>query len=213
MLKSNQHRIIKKLFFVVLIILFFNELSTNRYLVQKNYYSQINYNTEERIFMPVKTLGENGSLFSREISNRAKTWRSNYEFTNPDIQSISIKNCQVYQGVSSVLIKPKLKGTFLVFIVNTSPRNFQRRTWLREMFQKLREHITLHLDQKPSFEVIYSVGSTSNATLNDELLTESALYRDLLMSSINDTYETLTLKTFFSIQVNLTGLKAGFGIH
>ena len=209
-MKLRKHRVIKYFIAATLMFTVIHELVNYNPFAQQNFYSRINYRVEEKIYLPVNIFQEKDFSFSIEISKQAESWRHNYEFVNPGKNSITVKKCIVYRGKSSVLLEPKLKGAFLIFVVNTSAKNFHRRNMLRQMFEKIRAFMNLTLGSKIVFEVVFSIGASKNISLNDKLMNESAVYEDLLMSSIDDSYKTLTLKTFFSMQVRATTTKLQF---
>lgn len=74
---------------------------------------------------------------------------------------------------------------FIVIVKSSSfqRRNFTRRTWAREII----EHFNI--------PVLYAVGYTQNATINEQIRVEDRMYNDLLQFPILESYYNLTLKT------------------
>ena len=163
-----------------------------------------------------------GSLFSKtsedliilppgKIVEAAQEWKHFYKLRAPD--SIGIPKCRVFVQSQMALIKPKVEQIIrndrrrapkVLFFVNSAIKNFERREKLRFMFDLLREFIQKEFDiNEISFSTVFVVGSSQNLTINEMLSFETKNYEDILMTHVEDSYETLALKTFFSFQVSL----------
>ena len=136
----------------------------------------------------------------------AKLTTRSYAYFDGKMKLFRFKDCRVYTNPKEVLIHPEsindVDATF-IFSVNSAPQNTERRAMLRGLFRTLNTYIENRVDFRAchKFVHLFVVGSSSNYTLNQDLISESNSDKDLLMSHIEDSYETLTLKTFFALQV------------
>ena len=70
----------------------------------------------------------------------------------------------------------KGKNVFLLIVVNSSPHKFEFRNSLRNTWAKRSIF--------PDTRVLFLMGETSNQTINNRILLESNIYKDILQGSI-----------------------------
>ena len=142
------------------------------------------------------------NISPEEIAQAAASWRKKYILKNSD--SIGIQKCQVFTDPKMALIAPQLARRQLpgiIFIVNSASGNFEQRSRVRFMFDLLAELLDSEQGLNTVFSAVFVVGSTKDVAVATRLIEEAETNQDILMCHIEDSYQTLTLKTFFSAQV------------
>ena len=142
------------------------------------------------------------NISPEEIAQAATSWRKKYILKNSD--SIGIQKCQVFTDPKMALIAPQLARRQLpgiIFIVNSASGNFEQRSRMRFMFDLLAELLDSEQGLNTVFSAVFVVGSTKDVAIATRLIEEAETNQDILMCHIEDSYQTLTLKTFFSAQV------------
>ncbi|XP_027038244.1 beta-1,3-galactosyltransferase 1-like [Pocillopora damicornis] len=97
-------------------------------------------------------------------------------------------------------------GLFLLIQVHSSPANFKSRQGIRltwgnmERFighdhQDINRNYTLR-----SWKTVFLIGQSSDPRLNDLVLQEANIYKDIMIGSFKDTYRNLNMKMIFSLK-------------
>lgn len=84
------------------------------------------------------------------------------------------------------------KNLLLIAFVAISPQNFEHRKLIRETWSNK----TLF----PQIETIFTLGLSSNQTVNQKIKEENEIYKDILQEDFMDTYDNLTLKTIMGLK-------------
>ncbi|XP_064626745.1 beta-1,3-galactosyltransferase 5-like [Lineus longissimus] len=80
------------------------------------------------------------------------------------------------------------KGKLLLILVTSAPQNYQKRRAIRETWAVKRG------EYADSWQHLFLIGRTDNATLDKEIVFESQKYGDILLGNYTDTYRNLTVK-------------------
>jgi hypothetical protein len=76
--------------------------------------------------------------------------------------------------------------------IHSSPSNFKKRLFIRETWTS-RSHFSY-------IRVMFVMGISSDKKMDEQLLLESNIYKDVLMGNFNDTYRNLTHKCVLSLK-------------
>lgn len=89
---------------------------------------------------------------------------------------------------------PSQTNTFLLIYIHSAPENFKYRLKIRQTWANINSFLPNEA------KVMFSIGVSSNNSINQKLSLESSIYNDIIQSNFSDTYRNLTIKAVMTLK-------------